>query len=534
MNQAPRVYLEVPFAEKDDAKSKGARWDAVARKWFIGGDRDLAPFLAWLPDATTPALALSSEPSPPDASNPQPGITLSLYLSEVGALIQRAIPKAQWVRAEISQLRPVNGGQLALELVEHDEAGRLTARTPAFLWNPKKTAIEAKFETATGASLSVGLKVLLQVTADFNSAYGFRTLVEDIDPSFTLGDIEAKLKAIRDELIRLGIFEANRKLETPIEFTRVAVISPKEAAGLGDFRQDADHLEAAGVCQFQYYTATFQGSEARNSLLKAFAALQEALDQGATFDALCIIRGGGAVTDLYWLNELELASTLCQFKLPVFTGIGHERDNTILDEVAHRRFDTPSKVIGHIAGTIYANTNQAIEHLMSLIGRAQELIQRETRHIEQTHLEILQSIREQLLLAEHGLTRSVDAIRHDALEHIHSFDSALDRLLGDIDKTFKTQTLEAEQLLETQQEWIHLLGWQKIHEAEHAIEAYAREVLGVGPEATLKRGFSLARSSDGQPITSRKQALKHPRLDLEFHDGHLVVATEQLKGDPLP
>ena len=532
MNQVPRVYLEVPFIEKDDAKAKGARWDAAARKWFISGDRDLAPFLAWLPDATTHASPPPLETSAQVGVNPEPGIALSHYLSEVGVVIQRSIPKAQWVRAEISQLRPVNGGHLALELVEHDEAGRLTARTSAFLWNQKREPIEAKFISATGATLSVGIKVLLQVTADFNSAYGFRTLIEDIDPSFTLGDIEAKLKAIRDELIRLGLFERNRQLEAPVEFTRVAVISPKEAAGLGDFRQDADHLEAAGVCHFHYYTATFQGSEARSSLLRAFAALQQAMDEGAAFDALCIIRGGGAVTDLYWLNELDLASTICQLNLPVFTGIGHERDNTILDEVAHRRFDTPSKVIGHIAGTLYANTNQAIEYLLSIIGRAQELIQRETGSIEQTYLGILQVAREHLLVADHGLTRALDSVRQDALEHIRTLEVVLDRFLGDLETTVKTRTVEAEQLIETHQAWIRLLGWQSLHEAEHAIEAFAREVLGVGPEATLKRGFALARDPDGQPITSSRKAREHTHLDLEFHDGHLHVAIEQPQGEP--
>ena len=204
--------------------------------------------------------------------------------------------------------------------------------------------------------------MLVKVKADFHPVHGFDLIVEDIDPSFTLGDLLAKLGAIREALRAEDIYDSNKRLPRPEEFVRVAVICPATSAGQGDFRSEADRLQQAGLCDFDYFTATFQGGDASQSIRDAVRAAYDA-HKVRPYDALAIIRGGGSVTDLAWLNDLKLARWVCRVPIPVLTGIGHERDSTILDEVAHRRFDTPSKVALHIAHAIRDDAWKAIADL---------------------------------------------------------------------------------------------------------------------------------------------------------------------------
>lgn len=509
----------------------GARWDAVAKKWFVSKDVQLELFTAWLPQESFGHDERLTTLSHPLLSEDDVGIPLSHYLLQVADAVMRSVPRSQWVRAEISQVRAINGGHLSLELVEHDASGRLTARVAAFLWSARAGTLKQKFELATGAHLAAGLKIMVQVSAEFSATYGLRTVIEDIDPSYTLGDIEAKLKAIREELKQKGLINRNKSLLTPVEFTRVAVISPTEAAGLGDFRQDADHLDTSGICQFTYYTATFQGPDAQKSLIKAISALEDDSDRGIQFDAVCIIRGGGSVTDLYWLNELSLAEAICRLPIPVFTGIGHERDNTILDEVAHQRFDTPSKVIGWISGTILQNATQAIEHLLSILKRSQEIIALNESLLESSYTEITHRSRQAIMTSEHDIEQHLATIRQVTLERISESEALLERQHATLHQSAQLQLLEAERDIENSLQLIRVYGQKSVQESEQTIEALAREILGAGPDATLKRGFTLTRTRSGQPITSAKTAQSEGTLDLEFHDGHLNVKVTQSHGD---
>ena len=176
-----------------------------------------------------------------------------------------------------------------------------------------------KFEEATGGPLKPGIKVLLRARAEFDMHFGFSLNVVDIDPAYTLGDLAAKFRQIRAVLQREHLYDRNRTLPTPAEFVRVAVISPETSAGLGDFRAEVDRLQGAGLCHFRFVTATFQGPDTPLSIEAALRAIQ-AEHEVRPYDALVIIRGGGAAVDLSWLNDLELARTLCNAPCPVSPG----------------------------------------------------------------------------------------------------------------------------------------------------------------------------------------------------------------------
>lgn len=500
-----KVYLTVPFSEKDKAKSLGARWDGDARRWYVIEGVPLEPFAPWLP-----GMSVTSTPVNSPAGLDQPaesfegetkGITLSAFLGQVEVAIARHVLPAQWVQAEISQLRPTGGGHMALELVEHDGAGRLVARVQGFLWSNRAKEVIGKFEKVTGAKLVTGIKVLLKVTAEFSAPYGLRATVDDIDPSYTLGDIEAKLKAIRDTLTQEGVIDLNKKLPAPLEFCHVAVISPAEAAGLGDFRRDADRLHEARICRFDYYVAKFQGKDAPSSVLSAFKQVLADFKSGHRFDAVCVIRGGGSVTDLYWLNDLDLARALCLMPVPVFSGIGHERDNTILDEVAHKRCDTPSKVIGWINGIVYSNVSDAIQNMLSILKDAQSAIAFYEQGVESYFASIKSTAEQGLIKAEGEIDRVMDAIKHQASGIMANVETDIDRYL----------------------EVIRDAAVRQMRDAEQSIEGLAREVLGMGPKATLERGFALVRDDQNKPITSSKKAKEGGRIQIEFHDGRAMA-----------
>lgn len=301
---------------------------------------------------------------------PEQFLDLADVLVYVGQVIARGVPGAVWVRAEIASL--TDRRHLYLDLVQLED-GVEVAKCRGAVWARERYALEGKFRRATGGTLTAGLKVLLFCTAEFHPQYGFSLNVLDVAPEFTLGDAALRLDALRETLVREGVYGRNRTLPAPADFVRVAVMSPREAAGLGDFRRETDALEAAGVTEFLYLEATFQGREASASLTEAIAQAGEAHEE-EPLDALVVIRGGGAVTDLAWLNDLAVARALATFPAPVITGLGHARDDTLPDEVACVRTDTPSKAAGLIVRTVAAAAAQAQEDARAIRTHARDVL----------------------------------------------------------------------------------------------------------------------------------------------------------------
>lgn len=302
---------------------------------------------------------------------PEQFLELSDLLGYVSQVVTRGIPGAVWVRAELSSV--TDRRHLYLDVVQLED-GQEVAKARATLWARERYSLEGKFRKATGGGLRSGMKLLLYVTAEFHPQYGFSLHILDLSPEFTVGDQAIKLENIRRVLDAERLLERNRELPVPADFSRVAVISPRQAAGLGDFVREAARLERAGAVEFVYLQATFQGREAAASLLTALSsALLTHLE--APLDALVIIRGGGAQTDLAWLNDLELARMVARFPVPVVTGIGHARDDSILDELACVRTDTPSKAAAYILNTVLSGAGSALDAYRQILGTGQGVLE---------------------------------------------------------------------------------------------------------------------------------------------------------------
>ncbi len=527
------TYLNVPFPEKDEAKRLGARWDGARKRWFVPDGTDLDPFARWLPVAEAGAAPLSEPDKIVDLGlfrqhveeqqQEERGVGLQAYLAGVAEVVREYAGRPQWIRAEISFLS--HKKHLYLDLVEHDANRTQVAYAKGCIWASDVAKLQKKFRDGTGGDLAANIKVLVLARGEFHPRFGFALIISDIDPSFTLGDLEAKLRDIRNALHQEGIYGNNRLLAVPEEFTRVAVIAPEQAAGLGDFRREADALQQYGLCDFTYFYAWFQGEGAVASIAQQFE-LVVAAHKKQPFDALIVIRGGGAKTDLAWLNDLTLARHICTAPLPVFTGIGHERDNTILDEVCCRRFDTPSKTVAFVEQVIVTSAQQGLADWKFIRSTARNIVSETQRQTEKAARTVADAARTALERARQGSERAAATVRRQAQVLTERAAGIIARRRGEVLAQVRRRLDAATERLARWRQDVARGAARQVEAAQREVDARWRLVEAVRPERTLRRGFAIVRA--GKSIVgSRDAAAKLPRFDIEFRDGQLTVRPEQ-------
>jgi len=323
---------------------------------------------------------------------------------------------------------------------------------------------------------SKDLNVLIRIKARFDPQYGFSVNIEDIDSSFTLGDIAKRYQQILARLSSEGLVNLNKSLPAPFDIENVLVIAPENAAGLGDFRKDADALNKANVCHFVYHSATFQGNAAANSIMESLSSglRQWAKDYAIPPDLIVIIRGGGAVNDLAYLNDYDLAALLCKRKVPIWVGIGHEKDRTILDEIAHRSFDTPSKVIAGIRNVISERSQDVMSYLQTI-----------------------------KLLSQHQIT---------------TYQGQNDQLMTAIRTHTHNQTNTANKSLDLVKSTTQFFAQQQIKIASTQVETLMRETLLQNPKNVLAKGYAIVRSQN-KAIRSVQQV--GSTVSIEMQDGYI-------------
>ncbi|HEX4334109.1 MAG TPA: exodeoxyribonuclease VII large subunit [Usitatibacter sp.] len=409
----PITVLKTKFEEKDLVKKLGARWDAEQKHWYVPDGLDLEPFQRWIP-ATIPT-ALPDGPSTPVQSPTPKGVRLFQLLAEVGAAVSQKFKAPVWTMAEVSKV-DLSNGHYYLQLADRDPDGKQRAQARAVIWASNAPSVVPQFEAATGAKLAPGIKVLLHARPDVSPQFGLSLVVEAIDPQYTLGDLEARKREIREKLKREGVFDANKKIAPAWDFNAVLVIAPAAAAGLGDFRVEADRLQASGLCKFIFANSRFQGEGAPAEIVTAIeTALAKWPDDLDAPDALVIIRGGGPVNDLAWLNDYGLAKVVCTIGIPVFTGIGHERDTTLLDEIAHRSFDTPSKVVHGIEQVIQQRASEARRAFDLITRRGGSLLHERKAELASVLSDTVSALQTCLRSAHESNSLSISAIRLAAM-----------------------------------------------------------------------------------------------------------------------
>ena len=569
------TFLTVPFKDKDAAKSLGARWDAAQRQWFVPEGRELAPFALWLPGGAAPAsnsdvVSMLDEPTALAVPGKK-SVSLSSLLAGVSRAVAQAYQAGVWTLVEVVELR-ANGGHVYLEVSERDAHGAVLAKARAVIWQSTASAILPAFEQATGAQLAPGIKLLVRARPVFKAQYGFSLDIDAIDPAYTLGELEARKRDIRARLQAEGVFAANKQLPPPWDFQAVLVVAPTGGAGLGDFQAEADRLQSHGVCHFTYALSRFQGEGAPMEIRHA---LQQALGQGtdtspSPFDAVVILRGGGAVNDLAWLNDYGLARLICDLPIPVFTGIGHERDNTVLDEVAHAKYDTPSKVIAGIEQRIIQRVGEVkanFAQVSNFAARASQAVKEQAGKLEMT---VRSEAQRHLAQGRQGASGHLAAIRMDAMQGVrqaaeHSRNALqtvktqaaaqLADARGDVPALWSQIALGSAHALRTaavenaalkngilervrqeasrarqssgdELDAVSHSARRLVRSAATDSQALLREITGQGPDKTLQRGFAIVRNQGGKPLTRVSKAMDGAAIEIEFQDGR-VAATIQ-------
>lgn len=290
--------------------------------------------------------------------------------------IEDALPDEYWVEAELSECRE-NSGHCYMELIEKDERSNTpVARASAKCWRQTWLMAKPYFERTTGQPLRAGMKVLLRVYAQFHEAYGFSWIVTDIDPTYTLGDMARKRQEIIRQLKEEGVFDLQRELHIPTFAKRIAVISAQNAAGYGDFCRQLEDNDYGFRFEVTLFPAIMQGEQVETSVISALNNVYERIHD---FDVVCILRGGGASADLSGFDTLALAENVAQFPLPIITGIGHDRDESILDMISHTRVKTPTAAAAFLIDHL-RNVWERISQLAMLIPTLALRVLGESRH----------------------------------------------------------------------------------------------------------------------------------------------------------
>lgn len=409
-------------------------------------------------------------------------ITLSELQRHIKQALEGALPLPVWVVAEVSELKVNYSGHCYLELVEKSEPARggtpiPRAQARAVIWRQQYAMLSAYFEAETGSRLAAGMKILAKVLVSYHELYGLSLQITDLDASYTLGEVERQKQMTIAQLQADGVWDMNREQELPLLTQRVAIVSSAAAAGYRDF---CNELKQGGYAfRTTLFDAVVQGQAAEESICAALAAVAERQEE---FDVVVIIRGGGSASDLSCFNSYRLCSYVAQFPLPVVTGIGHDKDTSVADMVAHTPLKTPTAVAAWLTERMARLEGWLTDAAMHLSELAVKATQREQLRLERMAGEV----------ARLGGTYCERARSRMAM-------------LGEQLRSEVARFIERRAMF--------------LQVAESSVDARA-------PEKILRLGFAVVRC-DGRAVTSAK-GLKGREVDIQLAEGYIKAEVKNL------
>ena len=411
------------------------------------------------------------------------------------------MPDEYWVEAELSECRE-NHGHCFMSLIQKDERGSTpVAKADARCWASKWMLIRPYFERTTGQPLRPGIKVLLKVYAQFHEAYGFSWIVTDIDPTYTLGDMARKRQEIIRQLKEEGVFDLQKELDLPVFCQRIAVISSETAAGYGDFCHQLSDNPYGFHFDVQLFPAIMQGEGVEQSIINALERIySRSVECGVRsengFDCVVIIRGGGATSDMSGFDTLELAENVANFPLPIITGIGHDRDESILDMVSHTRVKTPTA-----AATLLIDHLKAV---LDTIEGAQSLI---THYAQQK----LSSLHSQLATIQEILPKLFSTVKIRQEARIESLNN---RMLSAVQQRIISQMATISNI----ESRIPLVLERRLISERHKLELVDEKLHALDPALLLKRGYSIT-LKDGKAVRDAQALQKGDEIVTRLANG---------------
>lgn len=412
-------------------------------------------------------------------TTPQECLTLYDLQRMVRGTLESRFSDPVWISAEISELKLNASGHCYLNLVEKGIGGGTPrAEARAMIWRSSYNNIAKCFEQATGAPLCSGLKVLVRVVVTFHEAYGYSLQIIDIDPSYTLGDVERRRRETIAMLIAEGVWDMNRELPLARPTLRIAVVSSATAAGYRDFMRELQRNSYR--FQATLFESTMQGDGGEDSVI---CALEEIASREEAFDVVAIIRGGGSTSDLALFDSYRIASHIAQFPLPVITGIGHDKDVSVADMVAHTHCKTPTAV-----ATLFA-----------------ELADTELSAVEEY---------------AQGIANEVERILHNEAMRVYTLSTDIERIATAYINDEQSHLSTIRNAIHSRLELIFATENNRLNDIERTLKGYSIDNI-------LRLGFAVVRSGD-LAIRSVTDSSIGDSIDIELTDGMLSAEVKSI------
>lgn len=449
---------------------------------------------------------------------------VSLY--ELTCRIRNAIstqlPGSYWVRAEISEGRQNANGHFYCRFIEKNAAGTDIASAAGIIWAGTYVTLRARFERETGQRFGAGIKVLVRVRINFHERYGLSLLVEDIDPSYTLGDMVRRRKEIIEKLTAEGVVNLNKQLVLPRLLLRIAVITSETAAGFGDFCNHLAHGGHMFNIKIKLFPAIMQGDKVEPSVINALNAV---LAESKDWDAVVIIRGGGAVSDLNGFDTYLLAANVAQFPLPVITGIGHDRDETVLDLVANVRCKTPTAVADFLIERLSKELELLENCAATLKVCAQNKLNAQLQRMD-SFVALIPLVFSRVIDKEKARYRILSERLPNVIQNVCRGErSRCERLVMRMEMNTKSMIANMQNRLLHVSERLQFVVPAVLSRQKQRLESCERGIRLAQPERVLKLGFSLT-LKDGKAVTDASQLSSGDRIVTRLSNGEVTSRVE--------
>ena len=449
-------------------------------------------------------------------------MTEKLSLTELQLIIKdslyMSLPDMYWVVAEISEIRENYAGHCYLELIEKNpEEKNVTARVKAIIWNKRYRFLGPFFENITGESLKTGMKILVRIKIEYHELYGLSLIISDIDPSFTIGEMALKKQMIIRKLEEEGVFTMNMDMEFPGVPQRIAIVSSKNAAGYSDFVR---HLNGNSY-GYIFYTALFetvmQGPETEESVINSLARIA---DHPGLFDVVAIIRGGGSQSDLSWFDNYNIAYFVTQFPVPVLTGIGHEKDLSVTDMVAHKSLKTPTAVADFIIECMAEAENQLNEMSSEIAKGSLAIIEEYKDLTESFKIKLLPVTKLMISNQKEYLSNRIIEMINYGKEYILKAGLIPAGEKSKLSSAARAFLVGKQTQVDKDRTSLMRYSITVMANLKTRMEGLLNNLNILNPENVLRRGFTLT-TVKGKILKSVSQVHKDDVIGTRFHDGKI-------------
>ena len=454
-------------------------------------------------------------------------LTLGELAYLIKSTIQSSLNDEYWVAAEIAQINyNYNSGHCYLDLAEKQNDAT-TAKMRAAIWASNFRQINNNFRTMTGQELQSGMKILMLARVTFHEVHGLSLNIRDIDPRYTLGEMALKRRQIIERLTKEGIIEKNRQLGLPPVLQKIAVISSMSAAGYGDFQSRLNNNPYGYRFYHRLFQAHMQGEKAEESIL---GALKKCIALRAHFEVIVIIRGGGSIVDLHCFDSYPLAKLIALSPLPVFTGIGHERDETVIDRVANQRLITPTAVAEFL---IYAakKFEDSVDNLRQrLLIRTNTLLEREEHSVNNFAESLKRHAKHYFKTATNTLKNNIYLLQTNALAALKTPFVDLKAYEGRLKNAGNVLLKNSGRKLKDYRKVLGVHPWHMLSIQSQKIENYETKIDLLDPHNVLSRGYSIT-CLNGKILKGTGRVRKGDIINTRLHEGSITSIVESTGGN---